>query len=66
MKYCCILHGHVCVMEKYNILENSDNSVVELSNAILNDYKIKWYQAINSERGTSSTGLKFLCENGKA
>ena len=47
-------------LEKYNIQENTDNSVVELSNAIFNDYKIKWYQAINSERGASSTGLKKL------
>ena len=34
--------------------------MVELSNAIFNDYKIKWYQAINSERGASSTGLNKL------
>ena len=34
--------------------------MVELSNAIFNDYKIKWYQAINSERGAGSTGLNKL------
>lgn len=34
--------------------------MVDLSNAMFNDYKSKWFVAINSERGASSTGMNKL------
>ena len=46
-------------LEKFNIQENSDNSA-DFSNAMLLDYKAKWVDAINSERGASSTGNNKL------
>ena len=31
--------------------------MVDLSNAVFNGYKIKWYDAINSERGVTQSAF---------
>lgn len=47
-------------LEKYNIQENNENPVASLSNAMFNDYKNRWYDEVNSERGVSTTGRNKL------
>ena len=48
-------------LETYNIQENGNTSLLELQNAIMfNAYKNSWINAINSDRGASTSGMNKL------
>ena len=47
-------------LEKYSVQENSCNAVLDLSNAMFNDYKDRWLHGINSEQGASFIGMNKL------
>ena len=47
-------------LQTYNIQENGNNSLLELQNAMFNAYKNSWINAINSDRGASTSGMNKL------
>ena len=49
-------------LETYNIQENGNNSLPELQNAMFNAYKNSWINAINSDRGASTSGMNAVAQ----